>query len=272
MVVPLRFSAVDDSGSRLSFYRESPPPADLSDAIRCTWEGTPGWTRALRLLPDGCVDIAWDGRRLVVVSAGAAPMRFGLSAAGSSVGVRLRCGAAGGLLGPRFATDSASLMDLNDLVLTGTRIVDDLHAAPTPAVRRALLARFVARRLRDGFQPDPVMLAAARALAAPDARTDVVADRLGVSVRTLRRRVHEAVGCGPKALHRVLRFHRFLRHLGDLAAGRTTLSSVAAELGFADQSHLGHECLSMSGSSPTQLVHGYARHAGVAETNQTARP
>lgn len=270
MVVPLRFSAVDVSG-RTSFYRESPPPAGLSGAIRCTWEGVPGWTRALRLLPDGCVDLAWDGQRLMVVSAGAGPVWFGLSGAGSSVGVRLQCGAAGGLLGPEFATTGASVLDLRDL-FPRARIADDLHAALTPAVRRAVLTRFVARRLRDGFQPDPVMLAATRALAAPGARTDVVADQLGVSVRTLRRRVHEAVGCGPKALHRVLRFHRFLRHLGDLAAERTTLSSVAAGLGFADQSHLGHECLRLSGSSPTQLVSGYARHAGVAETDQTAAP
>jgi AraC-like DNA-binding protein len=86
-----------------------------------------------------------------------------------------------------------------------------------------------------------------------------VAEQLGVSDRTLRRRVRDAVGYGPKELHRVLRFHRFLKRLDDLAAGRTTLSAIAAELGFADQSHLGHECLRLSGSSPAQLVATYQR-------------
>jgi hypothetical protein len=84
--------------------------------------------------------------------------------------------------------------------------------------------------------------------------------------------MREAAGCRPKELQRILRFHRFLHHLGDLAAGRTALSSVAAGLGFADQSHLGHDCVCLSGSSPAQLVASYTRHIGVAETDQTITP
>jgi len=97
-----------------------------------------------------------------------------------------------------------------------------------------------------------------------------VAEQLGVSVRTLRRQVRDAAGCGPKELHRVLRFHRFLPYLADLAAGRISLATVAATLGFADQAHLGRESLRLSGSSPARLVACWARHIGMAETVQTS--
>ena len=268
VVVPLRFSSAGVGGRRLSFYREFPPSAGLSTVVQCTWEGVPGWARALRVLPDGCVDIAWDGQRLFV-SAGFVATRVPLSASGTSVGVRLRCGAAGGLLGPGFASAGA-VADLHDLISAGARIRADLDAAPTATAQRGVLERFVARRLRAGFAPDPAMPVVVCGLAVPDARVDGVADQVGLSARTLRRRVHAAVGCGPKELHRVLRFHRFLRRLGDLTAGHTTLSSLAAGLGFADQSHLGHECLRLSGSSPARLMASYARHTDLAETNQTA--
>lgn len=262
MVVPLRFSSADVG--RLSFYREFPPPPALSSVIQCTWEGVPGWARALRVLPDGCVDLAWNGHRLFVTT-GSVALRVPLPADGTSVGLRLRAGSAGGLLGPGFAS-----LDPHDIVPGAAWIRADLAAAPTPAAQRGVLAQFVARRLRAGFAPDPVLPMAVRELA--NARVDAVADRLGLSVRTLRRRVHAAVGYGPKELHRVLRFRRFLHHLDDLAAGHTALSSVAADLGFVDQSHLGHECLRLSGSSPARLVASYARHTGVAETNQTVTP
>ncbi|WP_091616250.1 helix-turn-helix domain-containing protein [Amycolatopsis saalfeldensis] len=265
MVAPLRFSAADGAGRRVSRYRELPPPAGLAPVVQCSWEGVPGWARSLRVLPDGCADLAWNGRRLVVVGA-AGPVRIPLSGSGTAVGVRLRCGVAGGLLGPGFAADP--VVDLHDLVRT--RLVDRLSAAETPAAQRVVLTEFVERRLRNGFEPDPAMAAAVRTLSTSDIRVDAAAGRLGVSDRTLRRRVRDAVGYGPKELHRVLRFHRFLRRLDDLAAGRTTLSAIAAELGFADQSHLGHECRRLSGSSPARLVASYARHEGVAETDQTA--
>lgn len=263
MAVPLRLTAADVSGRR-SRCREFPAPAGLAAVVRCTWEGVPGWPRVLRVLPDGCVDLVWDGDRLLVVNARSGAVRFPLSASGRPVGVRLRCGAAGGLLGPAFAD-----AEVREIFPPGQRVHDEMRAAPTPAAQRGALARFVAARWRAGFAPDPAIPAVVRALAAPDARMDVVAERIGVSVRTLRRRVRTAAGCGPKELQRVLRFQKFLRRLDDVAAAHTTLSSVAADLGFADQAHLGHDCLKLSGSTPARLVASYAWHARVAENNQT---
>ncbi|AXB42342.1 helix-turn-helix domain-containing protein [Amycolatopsis albispora] len=252
MGVPLCSSAA--VRGRLSVYREFAPRPELAGVVRCTWEGVPGWSRMLRVLPDGCVDLAWNGERLFVTT-GFGPLRVPLAADGRSVGLRLRCGVAGGLLGAAPVTD---------LVPAGA-----LEAAVSPAEQRVVLERFVARRLRDGFRPDPALPAVVRELAIPGARVDLAADRLGLSERTLRRRLRAATGCGPKEVQRTLRFSGFVRRIGELATGRASLSTVAAELGYADQSHLGHECARLSGSSPARLVAGYARHAGVAGIHQT---
>ena len=181
MGVPLRPLAI--AGAR-SVYREVAPPLALADVLACGWHGDTGWARPLRVLPDGCADLVWDGDALTVVATVGAPVRLWVPASASRVGVRL-----------------------------------------------------------------------------PD-----IADAVGISERALRRHLVHAVGAGPKQVHRVRRFQRFLRLLGPLAAGRTSLAGVAAELGYADQSHLGRECRRLSGSSPAELVQ-------VAEKFQThARP
>ena len=48
-----------------------------------------------------------------------------------------------------------------------------------------------------------------------------------------------------------------------VAAGCVSLAGIAATLGYADQAHLGRECLRLSGSTPRALV---SRWAASAET------
>ncbi|HEY3466267.1 MAG TPA: helix-turn-helix domain-containing protein, partial [Amycolatopsis sp.] len=124
---------------------------------------------------------------------------------------------------------------------------------------RGILESLVARR---GATPDPRVLAAVRSLGTA-ARTSDLA--VGISERSVRRHLVHAVGAGPKQVHRIRRFQRFLRLLEPLAARRTSLARVAAELGYADQSHLGRDCRRLSGSSPAALVR-------VAEKFQTSAP
>jgi AraC-like DNA-binding protein len=97
------------------------------------------------------------------------------------------------------------------------------------------------------------------ALGAPGARVPDVAAAVGLSERTLRRQVRDAVGLGPKALHRVLRFQAFLARLDHVLAGRETLAAAAARVGYVDQAHLGHECRRLSGSTPAGLLLAYRR-------------
>ncbi len=251
MGVPLRPVAAR------SVYREVPPPPALADVIACGWHGRTGWARPLRVLPDGCADLVWDGAALTVVVTVGAPLRLWVPASSSRVGVRLRCGAAAAVLGTSMP-ELPAVTALSDLWGADARRAEELLAASgDPRLQRRVLELLVARR---SAAPDRRVLAAVHALGAAARTSEVV---VGISERTLRRRFVHAVGAGPKQLHRVRRFQGFLRRLDALAAGRTSLARVAADLGYADQSHLGRECRRLSGSSPAALVR-------VAEKFQTA--
>ncbi|MGH3995011.1 MAG: helix-turn-helix domain-containing protein, partial [Pseudonocardiaceae bacterium] len=80
---------------------------------------------------------------------------------------------------------------------------------------------------------------------------DRLADQLGLSPRTLRRRCHEAFGYGPKTLDRILRFQRFLRLAR--AADPAGTASLAAKAGYADQAHLTRETQRLAGLTPIDI-------------------
>lgn len=262
MGVPLRSAAAGPDPGTWSRYVETPPAPALVDVVRCRWQGNTGWARALRVLPDGCADIVWDGRELTVVAARAVPFRHPLPGGGERTGIRLRCGAAGALLGRPMADLAGHTVALATLWGGPARRAEESLAACTgPAQRRRVLEELVAVRLRVGAGPDPRALAAVHALGAHRS-APAAAAALGTSERTLRRTVDRAVGLAPKQLQRVLRFQQLVSRLPRLAAGCATLADAAADLGYADQSHLGRECLRLSGSTPTALVRGWQRAEG----------
>ncbi|WP_410569252.1 helix-turn-helix domain-containing protein [Amycolatopsis sp. cmx-4-61] len=252
MGVPLRPVAAR------SVYREFAPPPAIADVVACGWHGRTGWARPLRVLPDGCADLVWDGAALTVVVTVGAPLRLWVPASATRVGVRLRCGAAAAVLGTAIP-DLPAVVGLGELWGADARRAEEQLAAADPVAQRGILETLVARR---NAQPDRRVLAAVHALGATTRTSDVA---VGLSERALRRHFVHAVGAGPKQLHRVRRFQRFLRLLEPLAAGRVSLAGAAADLGYADQSHLGRECRRLSGSSPAALVR-------VAEKFQTPAP
>jgi AraC-like DNA-binding protein len=85
-----------------------------------------------------------------------------------------------------------------------------------------------------------------------------IGEELVLSERQLRRRFLASVGYGPKTLHRVLRFRRFLALAPALAAREETLAACAAELGYADQAHLARDCRELAGLPPGRLVAAWA--------------
>ncbi|KAA9161386.1 AraC family transcriptional regulator [Amycolatopsis acidicola] len=243
MAVPVRPSA--GLGPRRSVYREF---ASSVPGVACAWYGRPGWERNLRVLPDGCVDVVWNGQELTVMVAVDEPVRVRLRPAGQTVGLRLRCGAAGSLLGYSIAELPVGGVPLREL--WGPSTVEErlAESADFLAARSILESLFVDREA-DGLPAGAV---------SAGARVPEVAAQLGISERGLRRRFAFEVGCSPKQLHRVLRFQRFLARLPRVACGRTSLADVAFETGYADQSHLGRECRALAGSSPAGLVRTWA--------------
>ncbi len=241
-----------------SVYRETTPAAAVASVVESAWTGRVGSSRPLRVFPDGCVDLVWDGRALAAVTSVRGVLRHDLPAVDWTVGLRLRCGVGGAVLGLPMTDLTASATPLRELWAARARRAESrLAECATPAEARSVLEALVAERLRD-VEPDRLPIEAARALRAPGARTDRVAAALGVSERGLRRHVRHEVGVGPKELQRVLRFHRFLKRIEGVAREHASLAGVAADVGYADQSHLGRECRRLSGASPGALVRSWA--------------
>jgi AraC-like DNA-binding protein len=263
-------------------YVEQTPSAVLRPFAVCTWtRQAPGGLHGTdRILPDGCVDVVWDGNALFVAGPDTGPVLLESQAEDVSyAGVRFRPGAAPVMMGLPASDLRDQRVPLE--AIWGRpevqRLLDRLSRAPSASAASKELERTFAERLGDPV--DPLVTGAVHAIAAsPSLRVDGLAARLGVTDRTLHRRVVAAVGYGPKVLARVARFRRFLA----LAPGHTDLglARLAALSGYADQAHLSRECNVLAGLTPLQLVRdsgvrlvqdGLARPGAGSEVAETSQ-
>ena len=79
-------------------------------------------------------------------------------------------------------------------------------------------------------------------------RVEAMAAEVQLSPRQLRSLMLAELGLSPKELCRLFRFDRVI---AGLIGGELTLGEVAADAGYADQSHLNREFAQMTGCSPT---------------------
>lgn len=222
-----------------SEWTEHAPRKALADAVAATWSGSAGWARRLRLLPDGCADLVWDGRRLSAIPPSDRPLYGMLEAHSRNVGLRLQCGFVGPILGSQ-ARSAGSWRAEGERRLRMTR-------APEQALE--VLQDLVEQRLNEA-ELDVACLAAVGRIKAGGSLAEA-SEAAGLEPRELRRRFARMVGLSPKRLQRVARFERLRRQIG-----RTPAASLAVDLGYADQAHMIRECRALSGSTPRELAAG----------------
>jgi AraC-like DNA-binding protein len=228
-------------------YREHAPPPALRGAVEC------GWIAALHrgetphaqgVLPDGCMDLIWNGTELLVAGPDTAAHLVERGPGEPVVGLRFAPGVLPGLLGVPAAAVRDQRVPLREM--------------------HGRLARAAAARIAGGAAPTAALAEVASALPGrPDLAVGELAARIGAgsaaattaaalgwTTRTLHRRCLDAFGYGPAVLRRILRFRRAaaLLHAG------VTPSEVAAVAGYADQPHLSREVRALSGVSPGQLL------------------
>lgn len=209
------------------------------------------WTRVSApghsvVLPDGCMDVLWNGTDLVLAGPDTAAVTVAATRPVRWAAVRLDPGVGPTVAGvPAHAVvdDRVPLADLwpGDQVAAWTEL---LGASADPA---STLERLVAERLHTGEQVPTWVGAAVDALGSGVGVRDT-ADLLGVTERQLHRRCLARFGYGPQVLHRVLRLQAAVR---DLDAGRTP-AEVAAGHGYADQPHLHRELRRFTGTGSTR--------------------
>jgi AraC-like DNA-binding protein len=206
------------------------------------------------VLPDGCVDLLWREGGLLLAGLDRSARRSPVQPGERILGLRLRPGVAGAVLGMPASEVLDVHVRLEELLgRQAGELAERLGESEDDEQAFGALEQAIGSRI-ERESPDPLVLAATRRLGFPGSRVDQLAGSLGISDRQLRRRFHQAVGYGPKTLDRVLRFRRLVAQAGAVAAGETDLARVAADLGYADQAHMNRDCLRLSGLSPSALV------------------
>lgn len=213
-----------------------------------TADGSAGW-----VLPDGCLDVLWDGRELVVAGPDTGAFRSEPPAGTTYVAVRFDSGVGPAVLHVPADAVRDQRVPLAELLPRPEveRLTESIQADPgaDSDERAAVLERWALRRLGEGPGPDATLRRVADLLD-DGLRVADVADAVGLGERQLHRRSLAAFGYGPKVLARIRRLQRALA----LARGGTAFARTAAEAGYADQAHLAREVRALAGRPLTTLV------------------
>jgi len=223
-------------------YRESATAVPGAVLWRRAATPAPG---PLLILPDGCLDLIWDGRRLWVAGPDTTARQFQGSSPYQSVALRFSGGLGPAVLGVPADELTDRSVDLEQVwsAAEARRLTEQVAEDPVTALTTWLLAR------ADRSPADPLGARVAT-MAAGGLPVATMADRTGLSARQLHRRCLPLFGYGPRHLARVL---RLLRALDEGRAG-LPLAEVAAESGYYDQAHLSREVRALTGTTPTALL------------------
>lgn len=225
-------------------YQERPSAIAGATVWTRVADGTSGW-----VLPDGCMDLIWDGRTLVVAGPDTGPFVPTSPAGTSYAAIRFAPGTGPSVFGvpaDQLRDQRVPLADLWDRDAVD-RVVERLHAAGGEDLDLVLEAVSGAR-LQDA-PPDPLLAEVVRLVDQGRPVADV-ADAVGLSERQLHRRSLVAFGYGPKVLARILRLQRALA----LARDGTPFAAAAAEVGYADQAHLARDVRALTGTTLRDLI------------------
>lgn len=205
-------------------------------------DGSDSW-----ILPDGCMDLIWDGGSLFVAGPDTGPVLARAAAGTPYTAIRFPPGTGPNVFGVPAEQVRNQRVALDELwgPVDVARVLERLHGAGDVAL---VLEAVSAARLREA-PADPLLAEVVRLVGAgiPIA---AVAETVGLSDRQLHRRSLVAFGYGPKVLARILRLQRALA----LARGGSSFAFAAADAGYADQAHLAREVRALAGAPLSQLT------------------
>ena len=259
-------------------YAELDPSPALAPLVRCVWTlrgeasgSEPG--AASPAYPDGSPELIFnfgapfeqvlpDGRGVLqpmafLVGQISRPMVVRPTGAIDLVAVRFEGHGASVLHRPmRTLTDQwRSLENLLDRRQADVlmRAHNEARALPSTDARIEHLSTALAGLSQTTTPPDPIVGEAVRSIRQSHGmvRLDELADRLGVTTRSLQRYFGEQVGITPKLLARIVRFQRVF---AAVQYEPSALSQVALACGYYDQSHLVRDFQDFAGDAPTRAL------------------
>ncbi|MFM1652236.1 DUF6597 domain-containing transcriptional factor [Brevibacillus sp. B_LB10_24] len=245
-------------------YREYLPSAGLESYVACYWTldtRASEKIRVHRIIPDGCVDIIFDGK---ASSCSTGAFAVGLMTAYETINLTTNQS----LFGIRFFSDSARrLLRYPVSALSGYHvyleelwgsearfIVEEVGSAHdvSEMIERVEAALFQLLRQHES-QADPLLLSAVQHMYASQGMISVrvLADKLGYNERKVRRIFQKELGVSPKELSDIIRFQSVLQELQKGPPSR--LTDIALKYGYYDQPHFIHHFKRFYGLSPGQV-------------------
>jgi AraC-like DNA-binding protein len=167
------------------------------------------------------------------------------------------------LLGHPIHELGAEVLDLEAVLgAAARRLLEAVREEPSWPRRFALLDDFLLFAADRGPSPAPEVARAWQLLAGDGGTTAIsiaqVADEVGWSHKHLITKFTAQIGLTPKTVSRLARFERLLARV---RASRQLpeWGQVAADCGYADQSHLIREFRDFAGTTPTDYLHRVGR-------------
>ncbi|VVJ22386.1 Transcriptional regulator [Amycolatopsis camponoti] len=213
----------------------------------------PAVTLALVFGPGTVVLSGAAGRGSVVAGLGFGTTRVRQAADFSCVQVRLPPAVAGAVLGVRPAELGGAFVALDDLWgRDAARLAERLSETSSWDERFALTDAVLARRAEAGPAADPEVAWAWRRLVRTRGlvRVERLASEVGWSRKRLWSRFQAQIGLPPKRAARLVRFDHAVHRL---VAGQEA-AFVAADAGYADQSHLHRDVRAFTGITPATVA------------------
>lgn len=244
-----------------------PPDADTGRYVERHWAVHWDLTEPydVQLIPHPCVNLTFlPGVGGQVHGVGTRPSTHPLRDTGSVFGVKFRPGGFHALTSVPVAPLVDKSRPLEDVFGSAAADLSSaVLAAEGDAERVRTVASFLSERLPEAPDPQYSLLLDAVSVMLDDCtvtRVDGVAERVGVSVRTIQRAFREYVGVSPKWIIRRYRMHDGAERL---AAGEDP-STVAADLGWFDQAHFTRDFTALIGMTPAAYVRANADDLAVA--------
>ena len=254
----------DPPAPMMPVYRELPPGPLLAPWVECYWSiraaDAPGIPN--RVLPDGCADLI-VGLAGLPGPAAVGTMRtaavYPLAGPVDLFGIRFRPGGGLPFLGASLGELTDRRVPLGDLWGSSAGALADVMEQGSLRARashaeQVLVARLAAARHRDDELGRHAVALFRLARGGVGVRETAAA--LGVGERRLERAFARAVGVGPKALARVLRFRRVVRAIQRAGATGVPVRwvALALEAGYADQPHFVREFRALAGVTPSRYA------------------
>lgn len=145
------------------------------------------------------------------------------------------------------------------------RLQEKLQEFPSWEERFTLLDTLVAARCSRARPPSPEIVWAWRQLQLPDdnLRIGALAKELGWSSRRLIAAFREQIGLPPKALARIIRFHRLIGWLD--GQDEIRWAELAHRAGYYDQAHFNRDFRELAGKAPGEFFRRRVADGGYME-------